>query len=334
MTWYSVHVYYHDDQTPLIRHAIRPALAVVRTQVPRAYFVRHWRLGPHVRLDFDTDQLTYVTLIRPAVHELAGAFLAEHPSRARLDQRRLAPLHERLAAVEDERGPLGPWHPDNSIIDAEHDARLHVLGSAAAHDLLTDFYVATTELAFGMTEHAARHGDLQSQCLDLIIATAHAFAPLGIAQGAISMRSHAEWFLATSDTPRSRLDAAYRPLAARLRDRVGAVTRAVDQADGLPHVQDWLTATRPIYRQAGSLLAAGQLAMPSQGEQDEGASPFHQALAHNEVWLTQVRDAPWFMQYRLLLNYLYLQLTRLGVTASGRFLLCYLVACAVEERSG
>jgi hypothetical protein len=340
MTWRSIHVYYHDDQTPLILDGVRPLFTRLHQQVPRGYFVRHWRQGPHVRLNFDTGPDGYADVIRPAVHEVVGGFLAARPSVATLDEQGFASDHARLAVAEDERGPVRPWYPDNSIIEAEHDHRLHVLGSAAAHDLLADFYVTTTELAFTMTERAARLNELHSLCMDLLIATAHAFAPRGITQGAISMRSHAERFLALSESEhelRTRLDASYRDVAVRLRHRVAEVTRAVDDATdgttGWPHVQAWLAAVRPIHQRAGSLHRSGQLRLAG----DAGPpvdTPFHRALARNQVWLTEIRDATWFMQYRLVLNYLYLHMTRLGVTPVRRFWLCHLIACAAEENSG
>jgi hypothetical protein len=43
---------------------------------------------------------------------------------------------------------------------------------------------------------------------------------------------------------------------------------------------------------------------------------------------------PRFLRYRLMLNYTYLHLTRLGVPGLHRYLLCHLAANAVEEVYG
>ncbi|MGC7102904.1 hypothetical protein ACPZ19_50270 [Amycolatopsis lurida] len=62
-------------------------------------------------------------------------------------------------------------------------------------------------------------------------------------------------------------------------------------------------------------------------------SDFHRAMLANPAW-EELRSAQGFLLYRLMLNLTYLHLTRSGVTASERFLLCHLVADAAEEVCG
>ena len=56
-------------------------------------------------------------------------------------------------------------------------------------------------------------------------------------------------------------------------------------------------------------------------------SPFH----NRRQWAGPPTDYVWFTKYRLMLNYTYLQLTRLGLLPAQRFLLCHLAANAAEE---
>jgi hypothetical protein len=339
MTWRSVHIYYHGDQDPLILAVIWPLFERLGDDMDRGFFQRHWRQGPHVRVNVDASPESYRQVIRPVIGDMAGRFLAVHPSPVASAEQHLISVHRQLAMAEKERGPLSPWRPDNSVIDDDYDDRRHVVGTREASDLLADFYVATNELAFAMTDQAVRAGDRLSACMDLMIATAHVFAPQAIPQGAMSMRSHAERFLVltgSADSLRSRWDAMYREQAPDIRNRVDSVVSAVDAGRPGSHVRWWLDVIRPIHRRAGTLWDSGLLPLPA-SRPDPGVpfdSPFHTALDRNSDWQTHVRDSQWFQQYRLLLNYLYLHFTRLGVLPVQRFWLCHLVACAVEENVG
>jgi hypothetical protein len=95
----------------------------------------------------------------------------------------------------------------------------------------------------------------------------------------------------------------------------------------------------PYRRRGERLIAAGRLPMnppPPEGAAvtgPVGVSPFHQALYASPAW-SKTREAEWFLLYRLMLNYTYLHLTRLGISPVERFLLGHLAANAVERRYG
>ncbi|MGH3829696.1 MAG: lantibiotic dehydratase C-terminal domain-containing protein [Pseudonocardiaceae bacterium] len=49
-SWHSAHIHYHEpDKNALILDAVRPLLHQLRPVVERAYLVRPWRQGPHLR---------------------------------------------------------------------------------------------------------------------------------------------------------------------------------------------------------------------------------------------------------------------------------------------
>jgi hypothetical protein len=65
-----------------------------------------------------------------------------------------------------------------------------------------------------------------------------------------------------------------------------------------------------------------------------GASTFVRELMTNRHFHDHVLPSAPFRHYRLLLNLLYLQLTRLGVRPAERFLLGHLIANTVEDVYG
>lgn len=347
MSWHSVHVYYHDDnKDALVLDAVRPLFAALSEH--RSYFVRHWRQGPHLRLRLDLPPETSGAELRSAVTEHVGGFLNAHPSTAQLDIEELTRQHELLADFELEQGPLVPWFPDNSIQYVDFDARLDVLGTESAADLVTTFYTETTGLAFSATEliRAGRVARL-SAAFDLMVATAHRFSESGITDGFISFRSHAEGFLCGgwpwATALRPVWDEHHALAGDRLANRVRQVVGTLEGAEySVRFVRDWVTALAPIHQHAGELLTSGELPLGQprvRNASDEDSrlgllSPFHHRLENNERWLNEIRHSTGFGQYRAMLNFTYLQMTRLGITPVERVMLCHLAANAVEDTYG
>lgn len=351
MDWHSIHVhYYADDRDPLILHGVRPLFEHLRRDVEKAFFLRHWRQGPHLRLNLRCAEGTLERSVRPAVHETIGRFLRERPSTRAVDPERHLPTHRRLAELESEPGPLLPWYPDNSIRYTSFDRRRHVLEGADV-DLLIDFYVDTNELAFRMLDGIDRGRDRYRAAFDLMISTAHALSAVGIVRGCVSFRSHAEAFLNGYPEGRGlrrRWDDHYSANATALVEQVRRVVATLDGTDEpvsrgpVPYVRDWVTALTPYQSQVRTLIETGRLSLPSPQSVDAGrpatrtlgeASSFHRELLAAPAW-ARMREAEWFASYRLMLNYTYLQLTRLGISPAERFLLCHLAANAVEDAFG
>lgn len=344
MRWHSMHVHYHDDLDAPILGAVRPLFHTLTGQVAAAYFVRHWRRGPHLRLNFRTDDETFCGTVQPAADRIVGSWLVDQPSTATPDPQALLPSHERLAELEQESGPLLPWCPNNSVHVADYDGREHVLGSEAAVELLAGFFVDTTDLAFHTLERVRAGANRLRIAFDLMIATAHALSGADITVGFISFRSHADGFLHFWPEGRGQRDsweARYRRHAADLAARVKTLTTAIDQGVAVPFVSEWLDVVR-AYRSTGrDLIESGAIRMPFPFTDDDLASPlmeqasdFHRALFTNDYFMGTFRGSVWFATYRLMINYLYLHLTRVGITPGQRFLLCHLAASAVEEAFG
>jgi hypothetical protein len=343
VVWHSVHVYYYEsDKDALILQGVRPLFRHLAGQVDAVSFTRHWRLGPHLRLNMDTDADTFAEVVLPAVDEIVGGFLACYPSTRRLDPERELAAHRRLAEKELEKGPLLPWQPDNSIQVAPYDRRTEALGSEELADLLADFHADTTELAFRMIEEVSGP-ERRAASFDLMIASAHMLSGAGISSAFISFRSHAEGFLWESPD-RDRLRAAWNEHFARnaaaSANRVRTLVAALDDGRPVsPFVHDWIAVATPFRDRATRLAADDGIRLESAtaGEGTERVrtdiSPFHQKLLANPGW-SVLRESPPFLVYRVMLNLTYLMLTRIGIAPAERFLLGHLAANAVEECYG
>jgi hypothetical protein len=340
MNWYSGHIHYADEgMNALVLDAVRPLWERLRPHVDAAFYVRHWRRGPHVRLNVRTDEDTMSAVVRPAVDEIAGGFLAAHPARRSADPEALLPMHRRLAELEYEAGPLMPWRPVNTVWWEPFDSRVRVLGSPEAADLLTDYYTDTTELAFAMTASATSRQRRSAMGYDLMLATAYALSEVELSAAAVSFRSHAEAHLGgRPDGPGSRAgwDAHWERHAGALTGRIGQVIETLDgRRESVPFVREWVAMMRPFQQRARELQAAGRLPMDPGGRPADlgSVSAWHRGLVRSPGW-REVESAPWFLRYRLMLNYAYLHLTRLGLAPIDRFLLCHLAALAVQRHSG
>jgi len=342
--WRCAHVYYYDDERrdELILDGIRPLLARIGPAVPAAFFLRHWRQGPHVRVCVLSCDEEFHRIVEPAVSEVVEGYLRTHPSRSIVDEASLLEAHERLAEREFERGPLRPLCPDNSIRYGPYDRRLHVLNSPQAADLLEDFYIDTNELVFDMLDRVRRGSNRLTIGLDLMLATAHAMWG-DITRGFISYRAHAEGFIIQASDPdrlRSVWEANFRKQSTAITRRVHTVIAMLDGGQPpAPHVRTWVDALSPFQDRAGPLVRAGELRLTMGGEAGRANgwrqenlthSDFQQQLYGNRSYTDFMRNDPRFQSYRLMLNLLYLHLHRLGIGAVERYYLCHLAADAVE----
>jgi hypothetical protein len=258
----------------------------------------------------------------------------------------LLPTHERLAELEKEAGPLTPWHPDNSVRYEQYDDRVGVLGDVTA-GLLVDFYNSSNDLAFQVLDHVRSGGSRLGVAFDMMLATAHALSRNGLPTAGRSFRSHAEAFLNVTDAGRvlrPTWDRHYETTSGQLRDRVWTVVDAIDGGVDRPRfVTEWVELLRPIRDRAQTEAEDGNLRL-TVGDDPAAPlgrfaasapltdlSPFHRDVeAAGPSW-RELAGSPWFTAYRIALNFTYLQLTRLGVTPTERFMLCHLAANAVDD---
>lgn len=342
-SWYSAHIYYYEtDKDALILDAIRPLMHQLRPALESAYFVRHWRQGPHLRLHIRTDSHTWTSTVQPQLEDTIGAYLRAHPSTAAFDERAELPIHLLLAKREQENGPLTPWFPDNSIQYQPYDPRLHVLGDPQVADLLTGYLAQSTELLFDMLEHVRSGADTKELLsLSLMLATSHALAP-PITHSFISYRSHAEGFLFKSADPaatRTAFDAHYGIHRESLTDRVQAVIDTLEdrnEAAPVPFVRAWAALITTHADRAKPLIKEGLVFSKTRAPEPTHPprAAFHQMMFGNRAYRERVFDDPGFHRYRVGLNCTYQQINRLGLAPAQRMRTCHIAANAVEDVYG
>ncbi|WP_329576374.1 hypothetical protein OG500_03405 [Kitasatospora sp. NBC_01250] len=353
--WRAAHIAYFGDGTDeLILQAVRPVIERCTGHVQSVYVLRHWRRGPHLRLVVQATPETFAALVEPAVAQLVGGWLREHPSTAPTpDEAALLPLHRRLAEAEREPGPLTPFHRDNSISWEEHDRRVEVLGCPVGADELALFYERTNGLLFDHLAAVAGGVPRETLALRLMLATAHTLCrhpeDASIRRGFVSFRSHAEGYLSTAGPQvREAFEQRYAANREVLTAQVRAVVAAFEPgaADAPSAAQGeaerrWVAAIDPLGGRWTALYEAGEIPeAPIPDDEENGigdllaASPLHQAVAGSATYKQMMYRDPRFLRYRLMLNYTYLHLTRLGVPGLTRYLLCHLAANAVEEVYG
>ncbi|WP_248963612.1 thiopeptide maturation pyridine synthase [Sphaerisporangium perillae] len=351
-TWHCVHVYYHaPDKDGLLLDAVRPLFDRLRGQVEAAYVLRHWRQGPHLRINVKAAPRVWQAVVRPRIEQVVGGHLREHPSTTVLDPAESLTRHRLLAVREQEHGPLTPWPPDNSIRDAPYDSRRHVLGGDEAVDLLAAFYTDSTPLLFAMLDHvrAGRDGRL-GVAMSLMLTVAHTSHP--ITRSYVSYRMHAEGFITWAADPeatRAAFERDFRERRAALTGRVREVVAALDDpaAPPVPFVREWSALLERYRARAGTLMEDGRLAQPmtKPGEAFEARlgdlpvprrdpNELQRLIFDSPAYHEAVFANPAFLRYRVLLNYTYLHLTRMGLTPLDRFRLCHLLANAVEDLYG
>lgn len=343
--WRSVNVFHHDsDRTDLLLDAVRPFVAAISPSVSRVYFQPHWRRGPHVRIPIQASPAAFDEIVAPAIEEILAPYLAAHPSTVVLDEQAAQAEHVRLAAIERERGPLTPWAANNTVEIEDYDRRLHVLGGENAADLLAGYYVDTNDIVFEILDWARGGGSTMAMAVDVFIGAANRFLP-PVTYGYMSYRGHADAFLAKMpDAARERFDAVYEANADHFRQRVVDITAAADYHDIVPF-SSLLDVLHRYRDQANELITSGELRLnvDEQGHAQawgstwsawSDRSQFHRTLGGHRGAADQLGGWPEFQRYRIVLNWLYLNMYRLGIGELERNLICHVVSRAVEDVHG
>jgi hypothetical protein len=345
-SWGTARIYYYErDKTNLLLDAVKPIIDQCPREVRRAYFVRHWICGSHIRVRFEVDPVIFARVIEPLVLTVAGDYLAVHPSQMKVDPAEQLRQHKRLAILEREQAALTPLVADNCIL-FDPPVSLRRPDSDSMEYLLSDFYADTTPLVFRTLEEIRAGSASQNDfAFDAMIAVAHRFYPsprdASIKEGFVSFRSHSEAYIATTpnhEAVRRHFDLQSEKFVDVLSDRVLTLVSELDSGDtSNPLLNDWLVALRTwmkelIARRSSELFYddASRAIRPWGGDW-VSRSEFHQAIAGSAAYRSLLFDSPWFREYRLALNLTYLHLNRIGLLPIERYLLCHLLADAVER---
>lgn len=325
--WQGLFAYHEEDRwNALLLGPFRECAQLAEAAGCRFRLTREWQRGPHLRLGVRGPAEAAAT-VRAQIDQRLHEVLHSSPSTRTVT---FAEVRDRAQQIADRAGVelRQDWLADNSLTWTAGTG----IAEPGMQALLEDFHYAATVPALRLLS-AAPPDRLGPACADLMAVTAQEFGRGGLASAALSFRSHAEAYLnleAATDV-RAVWDAAAHRSAPALRRRLHTVAAGPDRP---AYARDWLAAITPVVRAAQQAQGRGELVLPTMADGFSTdlteRSPFHRALAGSAGW-EDVRTSDWFVLYRFAINLLYLQLSRLGLGAVGRYRLCHLVAVALEE---
>ncbi|MFJ9840917.1 hypothetical protein ACIRYZ_10670 [Kitasatospora sp. NPDC101155] len=314
---------YHPSKIRLLSEALLPLLSELRAahNLPVAFCTRGWDGGSHLALHLagpGLDQAVFDDLSR----RLAAA-AAANPAETWTEAEYTA-IAERNSRLEGRTGfrprpaPHGTVSIDTMPDDgplAEQRRAYHTGMAEVLRDTLVPGHAPSRVSGLG---------------LGLLVATAAVY-PGGLRFGSLSLRSHAEAFLAVrpdGERLRQQFEQAYRQNRAAALQLVETGVRSASSLPGNRLAEQ----TYAVLRSAEHAADIRRLTAPGQRRgQPAPTSQFHATLRQFAFW-----DNPpiGFNEYRVLINWLYEALPLLDVQPAARYLSCHLIACAVDEFLG
>jgi Lantibiotic biosynthesis dehydratase C-term len=324
--WHGLFAYHAEDRWDGLMRSVLAACAEDAARTGCEFrLTREWQRGPHLHVGVRgaaDDAATARELVSARLSEV----LRDHPSTRALKLEAVRDQVERLAASSG--APVRTdWLADNTLTWSGSQTSGEHADLAA---LLEEFHFTASTPALRLLSALVDGASLGAACCDLMAATAQTFGRNGLVAASTSFRSHAEAYLAMEAAPGTRQtwDAEAGRAAGALRQRLFAI------ADGYrpAHVAEWLDAVTPVLEIARTLHRRGALNIPTVdggfSPQLTERSPFHRAVSGGADWQALLA-AEWFQIFRLALNLLYLQFSRMGIRPAARYRLCHLVATAV-----
>lgn len=350
-SWHSIRVYYYDvDKDALLLDCIRPLFTTLREDqgIERLYFTRHWEGGSHLRLHVYTDAPSFEHHIGPFIINVVGSYLRIHPSGGSFSAEEAVRQHER-------RGRMVPGGlvytapvPNNSILPVSYDLAERV-GIAGTARLLEDYYIDTNDLVFTIIEQTRNNYTVRlNTCFDQLLAFIASISRITPKIAWMSYRSHSEAYIvcepAVEDPQlrRQRLAQAFRERHDVIMRRIRRLLYRLEAAP--EQLAPWLSSMIAIHRSYYERTLQGVLdgSVKLNGTDNEyqwaddpqqsalSASGFHAAMAANAT-TQQMQRHPYALTNRVILNFLYLNLSRLGMLNEDRYILDYYIAEALEE---
>lgn len=364
MGWNVLHVYYFEDNKDhLLIHAIRPVVEMLRStfEVPRIFFKRHWKLGPHIALYVECEENKFFTECLPPMHDLLSTYLKKYPSTHVLDEEKYITQSESLGAWELESGPYKPLCPDNSIQIQEYKPKVELLNAKSTIKIIESFNNDSVDVIFGVLERTTNDKVKRYELIIKMMAViAELFPGADIIKGHMSYRSHVEAYIKTFDKNGKLLD-----WFNNWQNKIGMeeidrwLKDVIDFTDsqGIYHgddslLQEWSMVLEKMRKLTLPLAKKGEIhsdishykklagnigekALQRWGKDPEKLekSEFH-LLLNSSKSAERFLDSPEFTTYRILVNSFYALLPLLGINPHEKHLLCYLLANSVERVKG
>ncbi|MBP2052958.1 hypothetical protein J2Z21_005947 [Streptomyces griseochromogenes] len=144
-TWASWHVHQHHGQDRLLVEAVAPLIRAARDDglADRAFVLRYWDGGPHVRLRLRAPSDAALAALESRVPaELAG-WCREHPSERTMGAEEYALLRDRLG----DPASAAELVPDGSVVRAAYAPEYQRYGRGAALAACEEHFDDSTRIA-------------------------------------------------------------------------------------------------------------------------------------------------------------------------------------------
>ena len=329
--WRTIHVFYYASDKDQLLLTIECIMGSLRERVPSLeYYVRrHWKRGPHIRLNYRVSDSDYQR-VTSRLFDTLKAFVEEHPSVEQLDEKQLEPLHRHLARLERETGPLFPLMKDNSVVVAEYDDRRKHLQGADATEVMARAWISMTPYVVNVIKVSKADYDLRIRiALQMMLVLAQPEKASGY-RNTLTFRSHLEGFLRTVNDPDGLID-AFNKRAERLEllkepfcGYTPDITSVADDWGVVLH--GWFDLFKKYVAERGLQPNAAPLPVAD-------ASAFHRALYSNPKFVEYI-TSPEFETVRLVVNFMYLTYIQMGLKPIDKYFLCWTICQMLEPAGG
>ena len=297
------------------------------------YFETDWFRGPHLTLALRDGSYTSNDLSR--IFERMKELVASVPESQIIEPHEYRLIHERLKRYEGRSGDAFPWIRDGTVRMIRDNDRVRRIGLAAA-EVIDAFqcgvYLLELQLLASMDQF---RGGADGYALGVMTKCAAKFSKSGILAAAPSYMSHAHGYMGLAGN--ESLRAVWENNFQRMRDAlIGYVQQCEESALRDSDYEAPDVAILGPLNQAFEDENSFKAFVPEEGWVDRirTRSEFHRRLAGNDRWVSLVAEDEWFARYRMVVNLMYLHLTKMGLTPHRRFYTCYLIARAAEELHG
>lgn len=352
-TWQSLRLYYNDpNKDDLLLDCVRPLFSTLsqRGWAKRAYFRRYWQGGSHLRLHMLADAKVFQREIAPySIHEIE-TYLRQFPSKVEADEQEIQLQHARRRRLTLDQIDYEAPQPNNSVQIAPYEQLGAIIGSPGAAQLLEDYYLETNALVFSLIEQTRNNYTARlNACFDQLVALVAGASFLPLSKAYMSYRSHVEAYIVcepgveNAAHRRQRLADAYQQRKPAIQKRLAHVLDLLQHRPAnLPGwLADMLTIHRTYRDRALQSIQAGTLHLRNADEETENkqsqkgefrlaGSEFHTAVKANSA-MRELNNDPVMLADRVILNFLYLHLSRLGMLNEDRYILDYYIAESIEE---
>lgn len=360
LNWQVIRVaWFDEDRDALMRGPIKETVEVLRRDpaVRRVTVAPHWIHGPHVDISLEAPARDFLARIFPNIRAIISRWLAENPSTIDLDPAAYDAKSRGIALFELNPGPYLPLLDNNRVTLAIHQPPVGLAIPQLA-DLRASFLDESLTNVFAALELKRDNRDEFFRLLGaMLLTTADSFAS-GMADGYLSLRSHADYFFAAHDLSgqvRARFDGFDRHWAAEFDAMAQAIASREWElmplaCENRRLIIDWAEVVSQTNRRSRALVEANHAALIGQSVHQDLArgmaanddSAMRRRFAARKIsdlgdaFLNsergqKVQQSPDFLTYRTNVNFFYLLLPILGVTPVQKFLLCDLVARSVER---